>query len=154
MSSRRSSSFIVLGLIARSDFPCVEMSERTPNRESKRKKCQRTREHTPVILLLLVVVAKLSFTLRSHASFRLQHLLGFVRSWLVSLICVETLEIRARLRAKLFIVTYRVSLRYTTHARVCKMFVRNFGVCLNRCWFLTEVRERSRTTHRRQGVSP
>ena len=145
---------MVLGLIARSDFPCVEMSERTPDRESKRNPCHRTREHTPIILLLLVVVAKLSFTLRSHASFRLQHLLGFVRSWLVSLICVETLEIGARLRAKLFVVTYRVSLRYTTHARVWKMFVRNCTVRLNRCCFPTEVGERSRTSHRRQGVSP
>ena len=140
---------MVLGLIARSDFPCVETSERTPDRESKRNQCHRTKGHTPVILLLLVVVAKLSFTLRSHAAFRLQHLLGFIRSWLLSLICVETLEVGARLRAKLFIVTYRMSLRHTTHARVCKMFVRNFGVCLNRCWLLTEVRERSRTSHRR-----
>ena len=145
---------MVLGLIARSDFPCVEMSERTPDRESKRKTFHRTREHTPVILLLLVVVAELSFTLRSHASFRLQHLLGFVRSWLMSLICVETLQIGARLRAKLFIVTYRVSLRHTTHARVWKMFVNIFTACLNRCWFPTEVGERSRTSHRRQGVSP
>ena len=30
MSSRRSSSFMVLGLIARSDLPCVEMSAATP----------------------------------------------------------------------------------------------------------------------------
>ena len=154
MSSRRSSSFMVLGLIARSDFPCVEMSERTPDRESKRETFHRRWEHTPVILLLLVVVAELSFTLRSHASFRLQHLLGFVRSWLMSLIGVETLQIGARLRAKLFIVTYRVSLRHTTHARVWKSFVKIFTVRPNRCWFLTEVGERSRTSHRRQGVSP
>ena len=153
MSSRRSSSFMVLGLIARSDFPWVEMSERTPGRESKQNQCHSTREHTPIILLLLVVVAKLSFTLRSHTPFRLQHLLGFIRSWLVSLICVEALEIGARLWAKLFIITYRVSLRHTTHARVCMMFVRDFGVCLNKCWFLTKVSERSRTSHRRQGVS-
>ena len=144
----------MLGLIARSDFPCVEMSERTPDRESKRNHCHRTRKHTPVILLLLVVVAKLSFALRSHASFRLQHLLGFVRSWLVSLVCVETLEIGARLRAKLFVVTYRVPLRHATHTRVWKMFVRIFRAFLNRCWFPTEVGERSRTSHRRQGVSP
>ena len=144
----------MLGLIARSDFPCVETSERTPDREPKRKECHRTRGHTPVVLLLLVIVAKLSFALRSHASFRLQHLLGLVRSWLVSLICEETLEIGTRLRTKLFIVTYRVSLRHTTHARVWKMFLRNFGACLNRCWFLTEVGEGSRTSQRRQGVSP
>ena len=117
------------------------MSERTPDRESKGKMCHKTREHTPVILLLLVVVAKLPFALRSHASFRLQHLLGFVRSWLVSLICVETLEIGARLWAKLLIVAYRVSLRYTTHARVWKASVRNLAVYLNRRGLPTEVGE-------------
>ena len=60
-----------------------------------------TLEPTPVVLLLLVVIAELTLTLRSHAALGLQHLLCFVWSWLVSLVGVEVLEVRARVRPDL-----------------------------------------------------
>lgn len=69
-----------------------------------------------------MVIAEFTLTLRGHAALGLQHLLRFVRSWLVSLVCVEVLEIRARLGADLIEVADRVvPLRHSAHARVCSM---------------------------------
>jgi hypothetical protein len=48
-----------------------------------------------IVLLLLVVVAELSLTLRCHPPLRLHHLLGLIGTtwWLVPLAGVEALEV-------------------------------------------------------------
>ena len=52
---------------------------------------------TSIILLLLVVVAKLAFSLRSHTSLSLHHLFRFTGPLLMALIGIEILQPRARL---------------------------------------------------------
>ena len=122
MSSRRSSSFIVLGLIARSDLPCVEMSAPVSDDQQNFHCISKTIEPTPVILLLLVVVAQFPLTLRGHTALGLQHLFCFIRSWLVSLVCVKILKIRASMGADLIEVANGVMpLGHSADTRVCKM---------------------------------
>lgn len=123
ISSRRSSSFIVLGLIARSDFPCADTSVGTPY-VSQSNPCFIIKSLTPVVLLLLVVVSKFAFPLCSHAAFGLHHLLRFVQSWLVPLAGVEILQIGYRLGAHMVVVTTNgmVALRDATHTRRCMPF--------------------------------
>lgn len=76
---------------------------------------------TPIVLLLLVVIAKFTLTLRGHAALGLQHLLCFARSWLVSLVGVEILEVRARMGTDLIEVADGVvPLGDSTHTRICK----------------------------------
>ena len=79
---------------------------------------------TPIVLLLLVVVAEFTLTLRRHAALGLQHLLCFVWSWLVSLVCVKILEVRARMGPALIeIADGVVPLGHSTHTRVCVMWL-------------------------------
>lgn len=81
-------------------------------------------EPTPVVLLLLVIIAKFTLTLGGHAALGLQHLLCFVWSWLVSLVCVKILEIRTRMGADLIELADRMmSLGHSTHTRV-------YNICL------------------------
>lgn len=85
---------------------CAEHGERhggpLGTRRSKLSVCvlyRRFRRGRPtsIVLLLLVIVAELSLALCCHPSLRLHHLFGLVRAprWLVPLVCVEVLEVRA-----------------------------------------------------------
>jgi hypothetical protein len=58
---------------------------------------------TSIVLLLLVVVAELSFTLCCHPPLCLHHLLGLIRAtgWLVPLASVEALEVGPREGARI-----------------------------------------------------
>jgi len=49
---------------------------------------------TPVVLLLLVIIAQLPLSLSGHSSLRLHHLFRLILTWLLleSLRCVESLE--------------------------------------------------------------
>ena len=128
MSSRRSSSFMVLGLIARSDLPCVEISAPVSDDQQNLHCISKTIEPTPVILLLLVVVAQFTLTLRGHAALGLQHLFCFIRSWLVSLICVKVLKVRASMGADLIeIANGMMSLGHPADTRVYKMWSEHEG---------------------------
>ena len=71
-----------------------------------------------------MVIAEFTLTLRGHAALGLQHLLCLVWSWLVSLVCVEVLEVRARVRPDLIEVADRmVPLWHSAHRRVCSMYL-------------------------------
>lgn len=74
----------------------------------------------PIILLLLVIVAQFTLTLRGHAALGLQHLFCFIRSWLVSLICVKILKVRASMRADLIEIAANgvMSLGHSADTRV------------------------------------
>ena len=77
-------------------------------------------EPTSVVLLLLVVIAEFTLALRGHAALGLQHLLCFIWSWLVSLVCIKILKVRARMGADLIEVADRVvPLWHSAHTRVC-----------------------------------
>ena len=80
---------------------------------------------TPIVLLLLMVVAQFTLTLRGHTALGLQHLLCFIWPCLVSLICVEVLEVRTRMRPDLIEIADRVvSLCHSAHTRVYDTVVR------------------------------
>ena len=71
-----------------------------------------------------MVVAEFTLTLRSHAALGLQHLLGFVRSWLVSLVGVEALKVGARMGSDLIEVANRVvPLWHTAQTGVCSTYL-------------------------------
>ena len=76
------------------------------------------RKLTPVVLLLLMIVAKLTLPLRSHAAFGLHHLFRLVRTWLMTLVGVEVLQTRARLWTHLIrIVNGMVTCAHSSHTR-------------------------------------
>ena len=113
---------MVLGLIARSDLPCVETSTPVSDDQQNFHCISKTIEPTPVILLFLVVVAQFTLTLRGHAALGLQHLFCFIRSWLVSLVRIEILKVRASMGADLVEIANGVmSLGHSADTRVYKM---------------------------------
>lgn len=82
---------MVFGLIARSDFPWVDTSATTPGRKSVQPGGSTEDILTPIVLLLLVIVAKLAFSLRRHPALGLHDLLRFIRPGLMALAGVEVL---------------------------------------------------------------
>ena len=112
----------------------------------------RTIKPTPVVLLLLVVIAEFTLTLRGHAALGLQHLLCFVWSWLVSLVCVEVLEVGARVGANLIeVADGMVPLGHSAHTRVCHMWLEILSPVND--VVRTEIGESSWTSHHGHGVS-
>ena len=68
-----------------------------------------------------MIVAELSFPLRGHAPFGLQHLLGFIRTRLVTLIGIEVLQSRSRLWPHLIgIIDGMVAAAHSSHARALR----------------------------------
>ena len=82
---------------------------------------------TSVVLLLLMIIAKLSLALSRHPSLCLHHLFGLARAarWLVSLSCVEVLEIGTREGSLIAEFTDGVVARGRTP---------HTGICLNELW--------------------
>ena len=100
-----------------------------------------------------MVVAKFPLTLRSHAALGLQHLLCFVWSWLVSLVCVEVLEVGARMGPDLIEVRDRVvPLGNSAHTRIYNMRSEKFEPRRNDV-LRTEIGESSWASHQGHGVS-
>jgi hypothetical protein len=82
---------------------------------------RRKQELTSVVLLLLMVIAQLTLSLRGHSSLRLHSLLSIVaaaRSLMMPLLRVEVLQIRALMRSARFAVIGHRALARTavTHA--------------------------------------
>lgn len=105
-------------------MPTGEYSEaKEEKREREREGEKRTRRlpRTSVVLLLLVVVAEFPLTLCCHPTLRLHHLFHLVGTTLVPLGGIEPLSIARRGRSVAIEFANRmVSLRATTHTRVCQ----------------------------------
>lgn len=89
--------------------------------EAQKEEEDKTLPRTSVVLLLLVIVAEFPLTLCCHPTFRLHHLFHLVGTTLVPLGGIEALGIARRGHTVAIELADRmVSLRATTHARVCQ----------------------------------
>jgi hypothetical protein len=108
-------------------------------------------ELTAIILLLLMVVPKLAFTLRSHPTFCLHDLFGFALTALVALRCVEVLQIRGGVGAR-WVEFHGMTLRHApmhTYGAV-QVSAGPFRVYRNIITMITKV---TATRHGRHGIS-
>lgn len=92
---------------------------------------------TPIVLLLLVIVAKLALTLSSHAPFGLHHLVCVTLARLIALAGVVTLEVRRRVGSHAIVIANGMVARRTAHTSIWDLDVSALGRSQVRCLFVS-----------------
>lgn len=90
-------------------FFFLQHNTRRPNKKKEKKKINKGPGlHTSVVLLLLVVVAELSFALRRHPALRLEHLVRLGRTALEALRRVVPLQTSGGVHPSRIKIAHRV----------------------------------------------
>jgi hypothetical protein len=101
--------------------PTGEYNEAQEKKRERKREKDKTLPRTSVVLLLLVIVSEFPLTLCCHPTLRLHHLFHLVGTTLVPLGGIEPLGIARRGHSVAIKLADRmVSLRATTHTRVCQ----------------------------------